>query len=181
MTDAPHPWVPGQVVRISRDIAGAVDMTGFFVAASDEWVVLEEEYEFFVLGFAAVRREDVDLVVVDDFTARALEAVGEAPSDPGPLDLRTTETLVASIAQHHPLLVLNTEYDDSSVCWVGQVRGCESGQLQLREISPQGEWDDEDSVWGLDEVSKFQFGSRYAQALWTLGGRPPRGDAAHDQ
>lgn len=174
MTDEPNPWVPGQGVRVSRDIPDTLDIRGLVVAESDEWVVLQEEYEYFLTGFVAIRRDDIELVVVDDFMPRALQAVGEVSSDPGQLDLSTTESLVASIAEHHPLVVIHTEYDDDTdVCWVGQVRECGDGRMRLREISPKAEWDDQDSDWELNDVSMMNFGSRYDRALWLVGGPPP--------
>jgi hypothetical protein len=45
--------------------------------------------------------------------------------------------------------------------------------VELREISQQAEWDDEDTEYDFDEISLVEFGTRYDKALRVLGGPPP--------
>jgi hypothetical protein len=87
-TDDTGQWAPGTVLRVARDLQSADDITGVFIAASDQWLLMERvEDEVLLNGFVALRREDVNLVVdlTDQFMGRALSALNQHPTHPGPV------------------------------------------------------------------------------------------------
>lgn len=175
-TEDSGPWTPGTVLRVARDFKGADDITGVFIAASEEWLLMERvEHEVMLNGFVALPREDVDLVVdlTGQFMGRALAALDQYPTHPGPVDLTDVRTLITTAGSLYPLVVVHTEYDDPDVCWIGQVRSCGAHSVELRAISPQAKWDDEDTEYDFEEISLVEFGTRYDKALRILGGPPP--------
>ncbi len=168
-------WTRGSVLRVARDFDGASDITGVFIEASAEWLLMERvEGEVLLNGYVAVRRSDVDLVVdlSDGFYGRALAVFDQKPTDPGPVDLTDVCAVITSAQSLYPLVIIHAEYEYDG-CWIGQVRSFAEDSVHLREISPQAVWHEEDTDFEFDEISLVEFGTRYDAALRAVGGPAP--------
>jgi hypothetical protein len=49
--------------------------------------------------------------------------------------------------------------------------------MSLLEINPDATWDDTPSEYRLSEITRVNFGGDYEDALYLVGGSPPRGKA----
>ena len=149
---------------------------GFVCAVSEQWVMLANvSNEVTLDGYSALRLdrvvnfEDTDDYRYAAFHVEALRLRGQLPLPlPPPVDLTSTESLIASASTLAPLLTIHPElYPDS--CFIGRKPRFERGALYLEQIDPGAEWllDDHEG-FSIESIERVDFGGLYEDALWIV-------------
>lgn len=146
-------WAEGYVAGVAEDL--------FLLCLVSDDVVFD--------GFQAFRLADVVDVASPaphaQFVERALHLRGQArPADPA-VDLGDLRTLLTSACQAFPMITLHREVADPDVCHIGVVEGFAREAVTLREVDADAGWVAERGVYALSEVTRVDFGGRYAEAL----------------
>lgn len=164
-----------ELVSIERSISDDV-FDGYVLGVGSTWVLIApvETSVLRLNGVTALRLADVSAVEAPDstFVARALESQGETPVDAS-LALDSLRALVNDGVGRFPLVTLHAETQDDAEILIGVPVEWPDGAVELLEIDADAEWMDETQVLQLDEVTRVDFGARYEQLLWELGGPPP--------
>jgi hypothetical protein len=171
-----------ELVRLRRGIPGADEIEGYVLDIGAEWVLLSRfDPGVFLNGSEVVRRSDIvgaGKRPSRQFGRRALELHGEwPPTLPGwevPLD--DVGSLLFAVAERRPLLTIYVEADDPDACFIGAPVKVGRRKLSLVEVSPRAVWDAKPTKWPLEDITRIDFGSRYEQALYDVGGPLQGGD-----
>jgi hypothetical protein len=129
-------------------------------------------------SFTALRLHDIDEVETaggDRFVRRALELQGQWPPEGPPVAIALDDAaaIVRSGAGICPLVTIHPELDDPDICFIGVAHGSADGMLELLEIDTQAEWEAERQRHPLKDVTRIDFGGRYEEWLYRVGGPPP--------
>jgi len=164
-----------ELVSIERSISDEV-FDGYVLGVGSAWVLIApvETSVLRLNGLTALRVEDLELVEVPEstFVARALEHQGEAPPAVT-LALDDLKALVEDGVGRFPLATLHAEGGEFSEVLIGVPVAWSEGTVELLEIDADAEWMDDTQVLQVGDVTRVDFGGRYEQLLWELGGPPP--------
>lgn len=169
------------LVRVQRTVCGRERLDGYVVDVGARWALLAMLDDRIVLdGFTAVSIADIIRVKragTREFVERALRLHGEwpprAPAESIPLgDMRE---LVRFAAQQDPMITIHIEHRDPDVCFIGVPVKFGRRYLHLREATPNAEWWDRIWKWAWSDISRVDFGDRYARTLHEVAGAPPSG------
>ena len=152
------PELEGKVLSFSESIV--------CVAALDDRVRFN--------GFEIFSRDQITDIEIPAPHARfyesALRLRGEAIPQPPPLSLISMRSVLESVGEIAPLVVIHRETDEPEVCEIGQVTSFDSNTFRLREIDPDAEWDEDESEFPYDEVTRVSYGGEYEAALALVAG-----------
>ena len=73
--------------------------------------------------------------------------------------------LLLSANKHFPLVTIHLEEVDPDVCYIGKVSGVDKEFVKLMCITPDGEWEEEESFYYLKDITRIDFGGAYEDAL----------------
>ncbi|MFF4416645.1 hypothetical protein ACFYY8_29330 [Streptosporangium sp. NPDC001559] len=170
----------GKPVRIIRDIDGADRLDAYVVGLGRKWVLLHTISAGFHLdGHSVVRLRDVEHATHSGRKAvrvahRALRLRGERPWTPPGIDLDTTTGLIDTLTKAFPLVSVHIEEIDPDVCHIGRAHGVtRKKNLRLQEISPGAAWGNACSKYRTTDITRFDVGDGYIDALHAVGGNPP--------
>src|SRR3972149_3088333 len=157
------------LVRIYRSniergwITGWVDAVGLFVVVR----VLDDGVR--QNGFICVRVNDVTDFRLPDpeagFLERVLTARHVQLPDPLHINPDSAGSLISGAKKLFPVVTLHFETFRDTVCYVGEPVAITEDQVQLKEISTNGQWDDDIQWYNLAAVSRVDFGGAYEEAL----------------
>lgn len=108
------------------------------------------------------------------FVRAALRARGERSPRKPRVRVGGIAELLLSAARAFPLVTIHRERISHGACWIGRVLGIERGRVALREINPDATWDRGPTHYGVSEITRVDFGGDYEDALFLVGGEPPR-------
>lgn len=164
-----------ELVSIERSISDDV-FDGYVLGVGTVWLLIApvETSVLRLNGVTALRLQDIETIDAPEstFVARALEHQGEQPQ-PVSLALDSLRALVNEGIGRYPLVTLHAEGGEFSEVLIGVPVEWPEEAVELLEIDADAEWMDETQVLQLDEVTRVDFGARYEQLLWELGGPPP--------
>ncbi|MEV6033242.1 hypothetical protein AB0L65_18965 [Nonomuraea sp. NPDC052116] len=170
----------GKPVRVSRDIDGADRLDAYVVGIGRKWVLLHTISDAYRLdGYSAVRLRDIAHATRSGWKGamvahRALVLRGERPRLPAGADLDYTKGLIQTLTTAFPLMAVHVERVDPHVCYIGRARGIDRGKrLRLQEIGPAADWVRTRSTTRTADITRFDVGGGYIDALHAVGGRPP--------
>jgi hypothetical protein len=158
------------LVSLLRDEFDESPWYGFVVGSSDHLVALHLVNDAYALdGYLVVRQADIT-TQEESFAKRplvedALRLKGQAPRDPGPLDLSGVRALMESAQRLYPALVINRERIHPGECEVGTVRMASEDSYVLRWLNAAAAWENDDRPFLFRDVTMVQFGGEYEQTL----------------
>nr|WP_152992678.1 hypothetical protein [Nonomuraea pusilla] len=172
----------GKPVRVSRAIDGADRLDAYVVGVGAKWVLLHTISDQIHLdGYSAVRLRDIDQAARSGWkgsamTHRALTLRGERFQPLPEIDLDSTRGLISSLTRAFPLLSVHLEKIDPHVCHIGRARGItRRKRLRLQTIGPAADWASTCCTNRTADITRFDVGGGYLDALQTVGGYPPEG------
>ncbi|MEU1736820.1 hypothetical protein [Streptosporangium sp. NPDC020145] len=170
----------GKPVRIIRDIDGADRLDAYVVGLGRKWVLLHTISAGFHLdGHSVVRLRNVEHATRSNWKAarvahRALRLREERPRTSPGIDLDTTTGLIDTLTRAFPLVSVYTEKIDPDVCYIGRAHGVtKQKNLRLQEISPRAVWGYDCCKYRTTDITRFDVGDGYIDALHAVGGNPP--------
>jgi len=124
--------------------------------------------DFFRLnGYAVFRNSDVRTwrsVSKADFVARAVRLQKVRPSKPDAVAIGSMKEALGSAGTTFPLITIHRERIKRGVCYVGKFLRTNQRVITMRAISPQAEWEQEES-YSLKEITLLEFGGEYERLL----------------
>jgi len=144
-------------------------LVGFAVAWNAELTLTQplEKEQFLLNGYTIFRNVDVKRwrpIPKDDFLAKAAVLQKLQPCRPGKVSISSVRHALDSAGKIFPLVTVHTERVNRRVCYVGRVLRTSQRTLILSSISPQAEWDEEESYL-LKDITLIDFGGTYEQLL----------------
>ncbi|WP_189235722.1 hypothetical protein [Planomonospora parontospora] len=170
----------GEPVGVRRAIRGTARLDGYVVGVGRKWALLHIVCDQIRLdGYSAVRIRDVEHVTSSgwpgaDFVHRALSSRGDRPAPLPDVDLDSTARLIETMAEAFPMLGLTFEEIDPDALFIGRARGITSKKrVRLQQISSRAVWDTSYTMCGIRDITRFDAGDGYMEALHLVGGDPP--------
>ncbi|MEV4093741.1 hypothetical protein [Streptosporangium saharense] len=167
----------GKPVRVIRAIDGADRLDAYVVALGRRWVLLHTVSGGMHLdGHSVVRLRDVEHATRSGWSGarvahRALHLRGERPWAPANVDLDTTTGLIDTLSGAFPLVSVYAEEIAPDICHIGRPHGVtRKKNLRLQEISPRAVWESACSRHRVADITRFDVGDGYLDALHTVGG-----------
>ena len=144
-------------------------LVGFALTWNTKLTLIQpvEKEQFLLNGYSIFRNEDVKrwrAIPNDDFLARAAVLHKLRPRKPANVNIDSIGQALASAGKAFPLVTIHTERLKRGVCYVGRVLRISQRALTLLDISPQAEWDDEESYL-LKDITLIDFGGAYGSLL----------------
>ena len=107
-----------------------------------------------------------------EFVVAALRKRGQKVPRKPKVNLESLAELLKSANKLFPLIAIHRERVDPEVCEIGRVVEITKSHLQLHEIGPDADWDEELTKIRLKEMTRVEFGGGYEEALHLVGGEP---------
>ncbi|KRD37195.1 hypothetical protein ASE27_07120 [Oerskovia sp. Root918] len=172
----------GAVVTIHRRTLGPdTGLLDGVVLATGVWTLVGSLADWaHADGYEVIRTEDVTKVrrlrrANQRFVERAAAGLGSWPL-PRPdlaVDLTSVEDVVRSVARTSRLLAVHAEAESPGEYFPGAVGILTDEGLGLRFIDTAGRWEAAPRWFGLGEITRVSWGSRYLGAFDRFGDRPP--------
>jgi hypothetical protein len=146
-------------------------LRGFVAGSGRRWLLLQQAFESTLDGYCALRHRDVTGAVVDRRSGtivRALELRGERPAAVADVSfLGSTTALLAWAAAEVPVVAVHAERRWPVSCHFGTVASVDGDRkgFALRELDADAQWWPEPFSWRYRDLTRLEFGSRYANDL----------------
>lgn len=165
----------GTLVSIERTEVSDAVTTGYVAGCGPEWFALDVVDQSIRLdGVACLRYADVTYCEAPppgaDFTAKALRALGLTRPDQLDVDLTSLETLLHTAGALHPVLTVSAELTEPDSCWIGRLISVNRHLARFQLINTEAQWETEPEEFGLDEITRLDFGTEYERVLVLVGG-----------
>jgi hypothetical protein len=165
----------GTLVAIERiDLADGL-ITGFVAGCGPEWFALDVvDQSVRIDGVTCLAYADVSLCEAPapgaDFTVKALRVLGVERPTQLDVDLTSLESLLRTAGALYPVMTISAEGSEPDSCWVGRLDSVSRHLATLQLINPDAQWEKEPEEFGLDEITRIDFGTEYERALVLVGG-----------
>ncbi|MFE3450830.1 hypothetical protein ACFXJ8_18050 [Nonomuraea sp. NPDC059194] len=171
----------GEPVRVSREIDCGDRLDAYVVGIGRKWVLLHTiSDELRLDGHSAIRLRDIKYATRSGWkgatmTHRALALRGECVQPLAGVDLDTTAGLIETLTAAFPLMAVYIEKIDPHICYIGRPHGVtRKKRLRLQEIGPAADWALTYSTNKTTDITRFDVGGGYIDALHAVGGDPPK-------
>jgi hypothetical protein len=160
------------LVEFDRKPFDKCPVRGFAIDWNEDLTLFQDfDTELFQLnGWAVLRNSDIRryrAIPEGDFLARAIHLQKIRPAIPKGLAIGSLREAAESAGAKFPLLTVYRERIKKDVCYVGKFERASQRALTMREISPQAEWEDEET-FELRDITKLEFDGTYERLLYAL-------------
>ena len=147
---------------------------GYVVDATDRYALLHVVDDRIELdGYVILRTEDITEVECEfpslKFIEKALAIRRMQPERPALVDLTSMESILRSIDEHFPLLVVHREQVNGDECWIGSLDSVGDKTFLLNAMNPEAKWNGA-KRFRFDEVTRIEFDGGYETALAQVAG-----------
>lgn len=148
---------------------------GFAVGCSKSWLLTHYVADHLRLdGYDAVRMQDITEFDVEfdkaPFLRRCMEIKRQMPSLPIGIQLDDTRSLLESIIDQYPVVVVHREQICPDECEIGTLKMVSDEAYALRWMTPTAEWADDEEVYRFEDVTRVTFGSEYETTIAVVAG-----------
>ncbi len=158
------------VISIDRKAIDKYNLEGFVVGVGNELLLLQlvDGNTLLLGGYAAVKLAHVRSYRVDkSFRTRALRLMERKPLVPDHVDLTDWASLLESLKNRYPLLMLEMEKKRPGCGFVGQVARQTSRYVTLEEVDTKGQWAEKEK-FRYKDITQIGFENGYVDALAQL-------------
>lgn len=160
-------------VTIRRKHVDLDTTSGFVVAITDQWIVLQDLVESVYLDAVAFLRLDhVTRVMVHEnhsYVGRAVAGLGVPLVEFDCPPHSTVGDLLRSVEQRAELVCIYLETRDDYRLLIGRILRIGEKRPDLHFIGRDGLWSRFAESWKLKDITRIEFGGRYIQALEKFG------------
>ncbi|MCP4493063.1 MAG: hypothetical protein GY820_38060 [Gammaproteobacteria bacterium] len=166
------------LTRLERSDIEPGHFTGYVVDATDELLLFLVVSDLILFnGFSILRVCDLTSIEVPapnfKFVEKALRIRDEEIEKAPPIDLSSITAVLESSSKVYPLVTIHWEKIDPDVCFIGHVVNVGDARLSMFDIAPGAEWDNEPTERAVLDITRIDFGGKYEDALFQVGGDPP--------
>ena len=160
------------LVEFDRKPFDKYPVRGFAIDWKEDLTLFQDfDTELFQLnGWAVFRNSDIRryrVIPEGDFLARAIRLQKIRPAMSKGVAIGSLREAAESAGAKFPLLTVHRERIKQDVCYVGKFGRATTRTLTMREISPQAEWEDEET-FAFRDITKLEFGGTYERLLYAL-------------
>jgi hypothetical protein len=150
-------------------------LKGFAITWNSELTLIQplENNQFLLNGYTVFRNSDVKRwrpIPKDDFLARVAKIHRLRPRKPSAVSIASIREALSSAGKAFQLVTIHTEKTARGVCYIGRVIRTSQRAVTLLSISPQAEWDEEETYL-LKDITLIDFGGAYERLLARLSKR----------
>ncbi len=168
----------GKLVRIHRKPIDAMHLDAYVLAVSDELALLQPVRDRIDLdGYDVIRLADVSSVTASpraSFYEEALALKRMRPTKPKQLSLDNMASLLKSVNEAYPLVVIHRESVTPDSCEIGRVRDISDRTYHLDWINPNASFEKDGRRFRLADITRIQFDGAYENALAMVARRHGR-------
>ena len=160
-----------EIVRVERKGIDENHVDGFVIAISDSLLLLHlvDGSTLQLVGYSALRLRDISSWRADEtFIARALRLFERRPVPPDGVSLADWPSLIASAQQREPLVMIETEKKAPGCGYIGLLVRQTKRYAVLKEVSPNGRWEEEETKFAFSDITQVEFGDGYTRTLAAL-------------
>jgi len=154
-----------ETLELDEEI-GAYDLDAIIVKETDEYVCFIEEYDFALNGYVFLRKEDITSrqpeKEASDFHEKVIkqEKLLDAYPDRDKLSFNDLKSLFDYLKKQQELVILEGYGDYLNV---GSIVKVSDEAVTIRQVTPDGDWEEEDDEFEFDEIAIIRWKSRYAE------------------
>lgn len=147
---------------------------GYVVDATESYALLHVVDDRIELdGYVVLRIEDITEVTCEfaslKFIEKALAIRRMQPERPALVDLTSMESVLRSIDEHFPLLVVHREEVSDDECWIGSLDTVSDKTFTFNAMDPEANWNGA-KRFRFEEVTRVEFDGGYETALAQVAG-----------
>lgn len=156
-----------KLVVIHRKKVDQNRLDGYVIGLSNTWVLLHLVDGNVVVpnGYKAIRLAHVSQIKVDrGFVDGYLRLRGVHSERLPWIQLDSLSSLLFSVSENYPLFMIETEYKEPEIGFVGRVEKLTKRNLWLKKIESTAEWIGTEK-FKLKDITCIDFGDGYVEAL----------------
>jgi len=155
------------VVCIDRRPLDKHPLQGFVVGVSGKLLMLHlvDDNNLMVAGYAVLRLSDIRSYRVDNtFVTRALRLMDRPPLVPVGVDLTDWESVLSSLKNRCPLLMIEMEKKRPGCGFVGQIARQTPKSVKIEKVDTKGKWTKMER-FAYKDITQIGFDNGYINAL----------------
>lgn len=158
-----------RILRFDRKPLEAHPLTGFVLEYNKTHTLVQvyDDRLFQLNGWCVFLNADVRRyweVQSDDLLARAARLRKLKPVAPDGVSIYNWKDVLTTAGAAFPLITIHRERIRRNTCWIGQFRRASQRSVTIRSISPQAQWEAEETFL-LREITMVEFGGAYEELL----------------
>jgi hypothetical protein len=148
---------------------------GYVLDCTDDWTLIQfVDRDIFFDGYLAIRNDTIKRCrEFDDhnhMVHRALRKLGHIPKKPDGIDLTDINSIVLSVNDMFPLVVIHRELRWKDECHIGGIASVTPKTITLASIDPGAEYNGLYRIRSTD-ITKVGFDGHYERALWAVASK----------
>ncbi len=156
-------------VKIFRTVCDKEEnLSGFILAMSKHFLLLQVDYDFMFDGYAIIRLDDFDSTRHSSYerTQRKIfNAEGLLSANYGfdkPLPLTNWTDILKTLKSYDLHIIIQNVNKDNLDFWIGEIKNITDKSVSIHNYNPDGQLDDKPKKIKLDTISIIKFGDRYS-------------------
>jgi hypothetical protein len=156
-------------VKIYRTVCNKEEnLSGFILAISTRFLLLQLDYDFLLDGYAIIRIDDFDSIRHSSYerTQRKIfKAEGILATSYGfdkPLPLTSWTDIFKTLKGYDLNVIIENINKDYLDFWIGEIKTVTDKSASIHNYNPDGELDDKPKNIKFDTISSIKFGDRYS-------------------
>ncbi len=156
-------------IKIFRTICNKEEnLSGFILAMSKEFLLLQLDNDFMLDGYAIIRKDDFDSIRHSSYerTQRKIfNAEGILDKSYGfdkPLPLTSWKDILKALKSYDFHVIIENINKDYLDFWIGEIKSVTDKSVSIYNYNPDGKLDDKPQSIKLDSISIIKFGDRYS-------------------
>jgi hypothetical protein len=156
-------------IKIFRTICNNEEIiSGFLLAMSKDFLLLQLDYDFMLDGYAIIRKDDLDSIRHSRYerTQRKIfNAEGILDKSYGfdkPLPLTSWKNILKALKSYDLHVIIENIDKDYLDFWIGEIKSVTDKSVSIHNYNPDGKLDDKPKSIKVDSISILKFGDRYS-------------------
>jgi len=156
-----------KIYRTGTD--GAANISGFIIQMSDEFLLLQNEEEFFLNGYSIIRKERFDSIRMDEtelFQRKILESEGIISLQHGlkeEINLASLSTIFSDLKKKDYYVIVECEDLEESTFTIGEISNSTRESVGIRYFAPDGVIEKEPTNIEFKDITLIKFDDRYTK------------------
>ncbi len=157
-------------VRFNRKPYDESSLLAFVLDVNDELTLVNTiDEDAGAIGFDVFLNKTVkSFLVYDDpeyYESLVVKLDKIRPKKHPGISIDSISSVLRTANESSPLLIIYREKVDPGACWVGKVTDMKKKTFVMQEISPDGTWDNEPTIFKFKEITKVSFANGYENNL----------------
>jgi hypothetical protein len=156
-------------VKIFRTVCDKEEnLSGFILAMSKQFLLLQLDYDFMLDGYAIIRLDGFDSILHSSYErtqSKIFKAEGILATSYGfdkTLPLTSWTDILKTLKSYDLHVIVENINKDYLDFWIGEIKSVTDKSISIHNYNPDGHLDDKPKNIKLDTISVIKFGDRYS-------------------